>query len=100
MRVSAACPAELATSTLVDRLRTLGLQPIITPQVIRAVYEGPDKSLGEAIVDIYSHEADHSITVSYDKEEQRKMERKIERKYQRALANAALHGHPYEGEKR
>lgn len=93
MRVSAACPAELATSTLVDRLRVLGLQPIITSQVIRAVYEGTDKGIGEAIVDIYSHEADHSITVSYDKEEMAKMERKIERKYQRAVKNAKLHGH-------
>lgn len=93
MRVSCACPKNLASDTLVDRLRTLGLQPIITPQVIRAVYEGSDRRIGEAIVEIYSHEADHDVNVQYTREEQEKMERKIERKYQRALKNAKLHGH-------
>lgn len=94
MRVSAACPAQLASDTLVDKIRVLGIQPIITSQVIRAVYEGPDKSIGEAIVNMYAHEADHEINVQYGKEEQRKMERKLERKYLRAKQNAALHGHP------
>lgn len=93
MRVSCACPTEMATDTLVGRLQTLGLQPIITPQVIRAVYEGSDKRIGEAIVEIYSHEADHDINVQYDKEEQRKIDRKITRKYERARRNAKLHGH-------
>lgn len=63
MRVSCSCPAKLATSTLVDRLKVLGVQPIVTSQVIRAVYEGNDKNIGEAIVNIYAHEADHEITV-------------------------------------
>lgn len=93
MRVSCACPAKLASDTLVDRLKVLGLQPIITSQVIRAVYEGPDKSIGEAIVEIYAHEADHDINVQYDKNEQRKIDRKVQRKAERAAWNAKLHGH-------
>lgn len=97
MRVSCACPKATATDTLVDRLASLGLQPIVTSQVIRAVYEGPDKRIGEAIVEIYSHECDHEINVQYTKEEQEKIERKIARKYERAKRNAALHGHPFDG---
>lgn len=93
MRVSCACPTDMATDTLVERLRVLGIQPIITPQVIRAVYEGSDKSIGEAIVEMYAHEADHDINVQYNKEEQRREERKIARKYERAKRNAELHGH-------
>lgn len=93
MRVSCACPADLASSTLVERIKTLGLQPIVTSLVVRTVYEGKDKALGEAIVEIYSHEADHDITVFYDKEEQQKSARKAARKAERAARNAKLHGH-------
>lgn len=94
MRVSCACPVELATSTLEDNLRALGLQPIVTTEVIRAVYEGPDRSLGEAIVELYAHEADHTITVSYTDAEAKRDLRKQARKEERALRNAKLHGHP------
>lgn len=93
MRVSCACPVNLASDTLVDRLKVLGLQPIITSRVIRAVYEGPDKSIGEAIVEIYACEAEHEINVQYDKDEQRKETRKAERRMERAKRNARLHGH-------
>lgn len=93
MRVSCGCPANMATDTLVERLQTLGLHPIVTSQVIRAVYEGPDRKLGEAIVEIFAHEADHDITVFYDKAEQKKSERRAARKAERAERNAKLHGH-------
>lgn len=89
----------MATDTLVERLRVLGLQPIITSQVIRAVYEGDDKSIGEAIVDIYSHECDHEINVQYTQEEMRKVERKLQRKYERAKRDAELHHRPFKGER-
>lgn len=94
MRVSCSCPTNLASDTLAERISALGIQPIITPQVVRAVYEGPNKSIGEAIVRMYACEDDHEINVQYDKEEQRKIERRLERKYLRAKQNAALHGHP------
>lgn len=93
MRVSCACPPALATSTLVERLKSLGFEPIVTSSVIRVVYEGPNRQLGEALVEIYAHEADHEITVFYDKEEQAKSERKALRKAQAADRNAKLHGH-------
>lgn len=93
MRVSCACPVELASSTLEEKIRTLGITPIVTTQVIRAVYDGPDKSIGEAIVNMYAHEADHEINVQYTTEEQRKIDRKLARKYERAKRNAELHGH-------
>lgn len=93
MRVSCACPANMATDTLIERIRLLGIQPIVTPQVVRAVYEGPDKKLGTSIVEMFSHEADHEINVQFDREEQRKVERKLARKYERAQRNARLHGH-------
>lgn len=93
MRVSCACPADVATPTLVENLCKLGIQPIITSQVVRAVYEGPSKNIGEAIVTMFSHEADHSINVQYTEEEKRRIDRKIARKYERAKRNAKLHGH-------
>lgn len=93
MRVSCACPASLASEHLAEELRSLGIQPIITSQVIRAVYDGPDKAVGTAIVNIYLNETDHEINVQYGKDEQRKLERKLERKYHSAVQNARLHGH-------
>lgn len=93
VRVSCGVPKALATDDLVDRLKALGIEPIITSEVIRAVYQGPDRYLGEAIVEIYIHEADHDITVFYDKAEQNKSTRRAERKLKKAERNAKLHGH-------
>ena len=89
MRVSCSVPVNLASSTLVDHIKILGVHPIITSEVIRAVYEGDDVSVGEALIDMFSHEADHEIVVDYSKKEQRKHERKTLRAYN----NAKLHGH-------
>lgn len=93
MRVSCGVPANLASDTLVHKLQILGIEPVVTPSVIRAVYEGPDRTLGEAIVELYAHEVDHDITVYYDKAEQQKSARRAARKAERAAANAKLHGH-------
>lgn len=93
MRVDCGCPAKLASSTLVDKLKTLGVQPIVTPSVIRAVYEGPNRSVGEAIVEIFAHEADHDITVDYTEAEQRRSARRAMRKAERDAWNVRLHGH-------
>lgn len=69
MQVSCSCPKDLATSTLEGWIRQIGLQPIVTNKVIRCVYEGSDRTLGEAIVERFAHEADHEVTVHYDKSE-------------------------------
>lgn len=65
MRVSCSVPADLATSTLQAHIEVLGLTPIVTSQVIRVVYEGNDVSIGEALIDMFSHECDHEITADY-----------------------------------
>lgn len=93
MRVSCSCPKETATNTLVENLRKMGVQPIITPQVVRAVYEGPSHNIGEAIVEMFAGERDHDINVQYTDEEQRREDRKAARKLERAQKNAKLHGH-------
>lgn len=93
MRVSCACPLELASDSLVEEIKLLGLQPIVTNIVVRAVYEGPDKGIAEAVVELFSREAGHEITVLRDKDEQRKETRKAARKAERAKRNAKIHGH-------
>lgn len=93
MQVSCSVPKELASTTLVERLEALSVQPIVTNMVIRAVYEGDDRSLGEAIVELFTYEQDHEITVFYSKEEQNKSAKRAMRKLAKAEKNARLHGH-------
>lgn len=93
MRVSCGCPRATATPTLEGWIRQVGLTPIVTEQVIRCVYEGKNRALGEAIVQMFEHEVDHDVTVFYDKDEQEKSARRAERKAERARRNAKLHGH-------
>lgn len=93
MRVSCGCPAATASEGLVDEIKQLGLTPIVTSQVVRAVYEGHNRGTGEAIVQLYEKEIDHDITVFYDKDEQEKSARRAARKAARAAKNAKLHGH-------
>lgn len=93
MRVSCGCPKDTATTGLEDWIRQVGLQPIVTNIIIRCVYEGDDRALGQAIVDKFSHEIDHDITVNYTEAEQTKSARRAARKLARAEKNAKLHGH-------
>lgn len=95
MRVSCGCPIDTARSaeTLINWIRQIGLEPIVTNTTIRCVYEGEDRAKGEAIVQMFEVEVDHDITVFYDKDEQRKSARRAERKAERAARNAKLHGH-------
>lgn len=69
MKVSCAVPREMATPNLAERLREIGVQPIVTDYVIRAVYEGPNCGLGEAIMDMFSREVDHEVSVFYTEKE-------------------------------
>lgn len=93
MRVSCGCPKELASEGLIEEIIGLGVQPIVTTEVIRAVYEGSDKRVGEAIVLLFEKEAGHDVTVQLNEEEQRRHDRKYQRKLERAKKNAKLHGH-------
>lgn len=69
MRVSCACPVQTASCYLFDGLRKLGIQPIITSQVVRAVYEGPEVQRGEAIVHLFEREIGNDIAAFYGKGE-------------------------------
>lgn len=95
MRVSCGCPIDKARSAecLINWIEQVGLEPIVTATTIRCVYEGPNKALGEAIVEMFEMEVDHDITVFYDKAEQEKSARRAARKAERAERNAKLHGH-------
>lgn len=95
MRVSCGCPiAKARNPEVLERwIRQVGLTPIITNTTIRCVYEGDNKALGEAIVEMFQVELDHDITVFYDKAEQEKSARRASRKAERAAKNAKLHGH-------
>lgn len=93
MRVSCSCLRKTASRTLEGWIKQVGLEPIVTNRIIRVVYEGDNKALGEAIVQMFSHEADHEVTVVYSKEEQEQSARKAARKAERAERNAKLHGH-------
>lgn len=61
VRVSCGVAVEKASPELVQKLKQLGIKPIITTCVIRAVYEGPDKTLGQKIVELYKGEATDDI---------------------------------------
>lgn len=95
MRVSCGCPKAKARNAdaLIAWIEQVGLQPIATNTTIRCVYEGNNKALGEAIVQMFEVEVDHDITVFYDKDEQAKSAKRAERKAERAAKNAKLHGH-------
>lgn len=93
MHLSCSCPRYTASPGLLMTLNLLRIQPIRTPEVIRVVYEGPDRELGETIVRLFAAEQDSDITVYYDKNERSKLERRTLRKINRAERNDKLHGH-------
>lgn len=94
MRVSCSAPLDTCSQTLYKELEALGVQPIVTNILVRAVYEGDDRYIGEGIVELFSYERDHEITVYYSPEEQNKSARRAMRKRAKAEKNARLHGHP------
>lgn len=69
MRVTCAVSRVNASPGLPNKIDALGIPPIITNTIIRAVYEGPDRKLGEAIIALFEQEKDHDIYVDYDKNE-------------------------------
>lgn len=69
MRVTCSVSRANASPGLPNKIDALGVPPIITNFVIRAVYDGPDRKLGEAIVDLFAQEKDHDIYVSYSRSE-------------------------------
>lgn len=56
VRVTCAVSIDKATTKLADKIRELGVNPIITCAVVRAVYEGPDEALARKIVELFKQE--------------------------------------------
>lgn len=66
MTVRVSCGVEIAKASegLIDKIKAIGIKPIVTPIVVRAVYEGPDKALGQKIVELYQKE--NTTDIYYD----------------------------------
>lgn len=84
MRISCAVPHELCSANLVTKLKEMGLNPIVTTQIVRVVYEGSDHRLGTQIVLMFENELNHDITVDYCDERQERLENR--RKLKKAEA--------------
>lgn len=69
MRVSCGCLARTASEGLAQKIQALGVEPIVTQQIIRGVYDGKDKRIGEGLVKLFVEEQDHDIYVHYDPDE-------------------------------
>lgn len=61
MRCTCAAPRGSCSPELVPKLRELGIEPIVTAHVVRAVYDGPSKRLGKQIVALFEQEPCHDI---------------------------------------
>ena len=83
MRISCAVPREFCSQNLISKLEEMGLDPIITTQIVRVVYEGDDHRLGTQIVLMFENELDHDITVDYCDERESRREARQKRKKQR-----------------
>lgn len=84
MRVSCSTPVDQASKDLAVKLAELGLKPIVTSQVVRVVYEGPSRVVGDTIVEIFQREADHEITVDYTAQEKKQIEKESRKSRRKA----------------
>lgn len=63
MRVSCSSPIDEHSQNLIQRIELLGLKPIVTPILVRAIYDGCDKQLGKKLIDLFKHEANYDIYI-------------------------------------
>lgn len=61
MRISCGADVHTCRDTLERDIRILGLQPIVTSQVVRAVYEGDDEHVVNCLIQLFSSQPDHDI---------------------------------------
>lgn len=67
MRLSCSVPTDKASDGFITKVAQCGITPIVTSQVIRAVYEGKNEKLCDGIIALYEAEPEHQITVFRDK---------------------------------
>lgn len=72
MRISCSSAKSTMSDDLIDSIEKLGLKPIITPILVRVVYDGPNTNLGNKIVALFDQEKDKEIVVDYNDAKQNK----------------------------
>lgn len=72
VRVSCGVPIDKASDQLVSKVKELGIQPIVTCAIIRAVYEGPDEALGRKIVELFKQEDTEDIYYDFGERRRKK----------------------------
>ncbi len=72
MRISCSSAKSTMSDDLIASIEELGLQPIITPILVRVVYDGPNVNLGNRIVALFDKEKDKEIVVDYNDAKQSK----------------------------
>lgn len=66
MKLSCAVPTHKASEGFAGKIAQLGIKPIITSMVIRAVYEGNNHKLCDKLVALFEQEEDHDIVLLGD----------------------------------
>lgn len=69
MQLSCGAPRDTASPELLEKIAELGLEPIVTSQIIRVLYVGTNHQLAEQIVALFRDEIGHDVSVQYDKSE-------------------------------
>lgn len=72
VRVSCGVPIDKASPQLVSKIEELGIKPIITCIIVRAVYEGPDEALGRKIVELFQQENTEDIYYDFGERRRKK----------------------------
>lgn len=67
MKLSCSVPADKASDGFIAKIGQCGITPIVTPKVIRVVYEGKDEKLCKKVIALYEGEESHEITLFRDK---------------------------------
>ena len=70
VRTTCAVKANEASAELVQKLKDLGINPIVTSQVVRGVYEGTDEVLAKRIVEVFQQEQNPDIFYDDGRREQ------------------------------
>lgn len=68
MRISCSSNKTTMSENLISSIKELGLNPIITPILVRVVYDGPNIDLGNKIVALFDMEKEKEIIVDYDRD--------------------------------
>lgn len=77
MQLTCAVPVDKASDDFIAKLGELGITPIVTSVVIRAVYDGDDEKLADKIIALYEKEPYHDIvSIRPEKRDKKKKKRR------------------------